>query len=45
MLSAFAPTARRRPVGLRASLTCSEDKAYDQLCQTLALQSTADRDR
>jgi hypothetical protein len=26
------------------ALTCSEGKAYDQLCHTPALQSTADRD-
>ena len=38
ILSAVAPTARRRPVGLRASLTCSENKAYDQLCQLSELR-------
>ena len=27
------------------ALTCSEDKAYDQLCQTLEIQSNSDRER
>jgi hypothetical protein len=39
-------TAPRNPASEDGyALTSSEDKAYDQLCHTLVLQSTADRDR
>jgi hypothetical protein len=38
---------RRRgwPAASARYMHCGEDKAYDQLCQMLAIQSAADRDR